>query len=119
MPLPMFTPLQTPRLTVRLLEEADLQDMFAVNSDSEVTRFLPYTSWLTMEDAHAWYARTVARCADGNAQQLALILREANTVIGSALLFRYEAESRRAEIGYVLGHPVTTHKYGLLASEWP
>ena len=105
MSLPAFTPIHTSRMTIRLLEERDLQDLLAINGDSEVTRFLPYSTWQNMEDAQAWYARTVARCADGNAQQVVLVLRETNTVIGSALLFRYEADSRRAEIGYVLGQP--------------
>jgi [ribosomal protein S5]-alanine N-acetyltransferase len=42
--------------------------------------------------------------APGAALQFVVALRATGTAIGTCLLFRHEASSQRAELGYVLGH---------------
>lgn len=102
---PAFTlpPLETPRLRVRPLAEHDLPDLLAVNGDAEVTRFLPYPAWASLADGQAWYGRMTALQAAGSACQLVVIDKASNAVVGTCLLFRFDAASSRAELGYVLG----------------
>ena len=103
MPFPAISRISTPRLVVRQIQAADLPDLMAVNGDEEVTRFLPYRTWTSMDDATAWYHRMQDLGATGTAQQLVLESVAAGRVIGSLLLFGHEASSARLEVGYALG----------------
>lgn len=103
MPPAPIEPLHTPRLTVRGIEAGDLPDLLAVNGDAEVTRFLPYATWTSQDDAQAWLGRMQALESAGSGQQLVIVLRSSGRVVGGILLFKFEAASARAEIGYVLG----------------
>jgi RimJ/RimL family protein N-acetyltransferase len=103
MPLALGHGLESPRLLIRLVTEADLPALLVVNSDDAVTRYLPYASWRGIEDARNWYTRMSALQAAGSALQFALLERVSGTAIGSCLLFRYDDSSARAELGYVLG----------------
>jgi RimJ/RimL family protein N-acetyltransferase len=95
--------LETPRLCVRLVTGADLPALLEVNGDDAVTRFLPYESWRTMDDALAWYQRVLGRHAAGTALQYVVLDKATDRVIGSCLLFQFDEGSARAELGYVLG----------------
>lgn len=74
-----------------------------MNGDPEVTRFLPYASWKSEEDAQAWLARMQALAETGTGRQFVISLNASGKVIGTVLLFRFDAGSARAELGYVLG----------------
>jgi RimJ/RimL family protein N-acetyltransferase len=103
MPLQHHAPLRTRRLAIRRVERSDLPDLLIVNGDDAVTRYLPYATWRTLADGEAWFERMVALQAAGGTAQYVIELLDARRVIGSCLLFRHEAASARAEIGYVLG----------------
>lgn len=54
--------LRTDRLVVRPWEAADLDAVFAMNRDPEVTRHLPdYMACRTLEEARAWLETRIAR----------------------------------------------------------
>ncbi|KPF67993.1 hypothetical protein IP84_11965 [beta proteobacterium AAP99] len=97
-----FGSLSTERLIVRALEESDLPDLLAVNGDAETTRFLPYATWQHLDDARAWLARMRGIEAGGTALQLVVEQRSDGRVIGTVLLFKWDATSARVELGYVL-----------------
>ena len=103
MPLAAFSPVDSPRLSLRPMGGDDLPDLFAVNGDAEVTRYLPYAAWQTPEDGTSWQARMQALAAAGSAVQLVMQLRSDSKVIGTVLLFRWDEASARIELGYVLG----------------
>ncbi len=111
MPLPTPPPIDTPRLNARLVTQADLADLMAINGDPAVTHHLPYPTWQTLSDAHAWFDRAMAQQATGTAWQLVLqtkpiatpTLTSRSTIIGTCLLFRFDEGSARLELGYVLG----------------
>ena len=95
--------IETPRLSVRLVAPEDLPALLEVNADDAVTRFLPYASWKGMEDAQAWLKRAQDLLASGEAWQFVIVHRERQRAIGTCMLFRFDAASARAELGYVLG----------------
>ena len=100
-PLPAI---DTERLRLRRVERADLPDLLAINGDEAVTRYLPYATWQSLADAEAWYERMARLVESGGAtEQFVIVQRESARVIGTCLLFRLDAASGRAEIGYVLG----------------
>lgn len=103
MPLTDPGPIESARLLLRLVEERDLPALRAVNGDDEVTRFLPYATWLTLGDARAWYERMHRLQAAGLALQFVVVEKSSGQPIGTCLLFRFEEGSARAELGYVLG----------------
>lgn len=103
MPFPTITSLPTARLTVRPLNGGDLGDLFEVNGDDAVTRFLPYKTWVTADDASAWLARMEALSAAGTAQQLVIERNADRKAIGTILLFKFDEASARLELGYVVG----------------
>ncbi len=94
--------ISTERLIVRPLQEGDLPDLLAVNGDAQTTRFLPYAAWQHLDDAHAWLARMRGIEAGGGALQLVVEQRSDGRVIGTILLFKWDAASARIELGYVL-----------------
>ena len=96
-------PLVTERTVVRRVAAEDLEALLEVNGDDEVTRYLPYESWRSLDDGRGWYERMEALFADGQLQQYAICLRESGRAVGTCQLFRFDDASLRAELGYVLG----------------
>jgi [ribosomal protein S5]-alanine N-acetyltransferase len=91
------------RVELRAVARSDLADLREINGDDEVTRFLPYSTWQTPEDALAWLARMEALRATGSGQQLVIERLADHKVIGTVLVFKHDATSARVELGYVLG----------------
>ena len=96
-------PIESPRLLIRIVQEADIAGLMAVNGDDEVTRFLPYATWKSLADGKAWFERMAAMGAKGGALQFVMVEKASGSVIGTCLLFRHDEGSARAELGYVLG----------------
>ena len=103
MALPAFAPVDSQRLTLRPVTGEDLPDLFTVNGDEAVTRYLPYSAWQTPVDGSSWLARMQALAATGSAVQLVMQRRSDGRVIGTVLLFKWDEGSARIELGYVLG----------------
>lgn len=102
LPLPT-RPLRTDRLELRLVEQRDLPDLLAVHSVEAVNRFLPFETWLGMDDAEEWYEKVRQRHLVGEAIQFAIVEARSGKVMGSCLCFDYEEDNQRAELGYCLG----------------
>lgn len=103
MPFDAPNPIESERLLLRLVAEADLPALLEVNGDDTVTRFLPYATWNSLADAHAWYQRMCDLQAAGSALQFVVIDKRTERAIGTCLLFQLDQASARAEIGYALG----------------
>ena len=109
-------PLETQRLILRPVQESDLPDLLVVNGHEEVTRYLPYATWISLADAWAWLERMQTAQASGSARQWVVVGKASAAVIDSCLLFQYDAPSPRAELGYVLGRAYWGQS--LMQSEW-
>jgi len=95
-------PIETARLRVRLAQASDLPALFEMNCDAEVTRFLPYARWESESDGAAWLKRMIDLQATGTALQFVVADKASDKAIGTCLIFRHEAGSARAELGFVL-----------------
>ncbi|MFC5474789.1 GNAT family N-acetyltransferase [Paraherbaspirillum soli] len=94
----------TDQLLIRLVESGDLPAILKFNSDPEMVRYRNAPPWRDMSDAYDWLQRIRARQDSGSALQFVILKANSNAVIGTCVLFKIDAESRRAEIGYSLGH---------------
>jgi len=103
MPFEPITSVSTPRLVLRPVTQADLPDLLEVNGDPEVTRFLPYVTWQSLDDGVAWLGRMNDLSSSGTGQQLVAANVADAKVVGTVLLFRFDEASSRVELGYVLG----------------
>ena len=104
MPMPLEeVNVSSARVTLRPVAEPDIDDLLEVNGDPEVTKFLPYATWQSRDDGLAWLTRMQALEATGAGRQLVVVRNEDGKVIGTVLVFRFDAGSARAELGYVLG----------------
>ncbi len=103
--VPLVAPdrIESARVLVRLLEEADLPSLLEMNSDAQVTALLPYATWTCLADGKAWYDRMRGIEAAGTALQFVVVSKSTTVAIGTCLLFRLEEASGRAELGYALG----------------
>ena len=97
-----FPQLETERLVLRQLEPRDAPAIFAILSDPETMTYMDAPPMADVTEAEALVARNREGFADGNSLQWGLTLRGENEVVGWCTLFRIHAESRRAEVGYVL-----------------
>ncbi len=95
--------IESARLVIRAVEERDISELLPVNQDDDVTRYLPYASWRSLDDGMAWLQRMRKVQASGTGVQLTVLEKGSGLAIGTSLLFRHDDASARAELGYVLG----------------
>ena len=103
--MPSFehTVLLTDRLRLRPSTEADAEALFAIYSDTRVSRFLSRPAWTDMEVAHARIARDREALPSGKYLGLVMERKADGQVVGECSLFNLVVQCRRAEIGYSLG----------------
>jgi RimJ/RimL family protein N-acetyltransferase len=99
-------PLRTPRLTLRPYRAEDLDDLYAIQSREDVTRYL---YWSPRNRAEVWEdlekkARQSAIEQEGETLTLAAELTETGRVVGSVVLIWLSRQHRQGELGFVF-HP--------------
>jgi RimJ/RimL family protein N-acetyltransferase len=103
--------LEAERVTLRPLRADDVYALFGFFSDPEVTRY-----WSRPPMTHLAQARTLLReirerYRSGEGIQLGVERNSDGTLIGTCTLFHFHPQSRRAELGYVLGRPYWRQGY--------
>lgn len=98
--LPTF---ETERLKIRLFDKEDVDDLFEYCSDDEVTKYLPFPTYTTRQDA----IDRINYCIEGYEKLESPILwaieyKEENKLIGSIDFVKWDEENNVAEIGYAL-----------------
>lgn len=94
--------IETERLRIRKLSEADAEDMFAYASDSEVTRHLIWNTHESIEDTLLFIRSTLSAYSSGEPGTWGIEFRETGKLIGTIGLHNWKPESRRIETGYVI-----------------
>jgi len=94
--------LDTARLRLRPLVEADAAALFTVFGDPRVMRYWSTPPWTSEDAAQALLAGDALALADDQALRLGLERRDDGRLIGTCSLFNLAWGNRRAEIGYAL-----------------
>ena len=119
--------LHTARLTLRPLAQGDAAALFAIFSDPEVVRYWSRGVWTDMAQAEEMLASAAEGYADGSALRYGIAVTATSELVGVANLFAFNRDSRRCDLGYVLGSrhwnkgyvsealvPVLDHAFGAL-----
>lgn len=99
-------PIRTERLLLRLYTEDDLDDLYAIQSRADVSRYL-YWGPRDRDQVRESLGKKIASNrlrAEGDDLTLAVVLPDTGTVIGDVLLVWISGEHRQGEIGYIF-HP--------------
>jgi [ribosomal protein S5]-alanine N-acetyltransferase len=97
-----FPEISTPRLLLRKLLPQDLEDLFALRSNSHVMAKLDKEPALLLEDAQQLLDKIDKGLELNNAITWAVCLREDNRLIGTLSFHNTYAEHHRAEVGFAL-----------------
>ncbi len=104
MPHPIEHPqLETNRLILRSLTEADFPAIFAIYSDPDAMRYWNRPPMRHINEARRLVFNAKKRFSMQKSVRWGLTLRGDDLIIGNCTLFRLDLTSRRAEIGYILG----------------
>jgi len=96
--------INTPRLLLRPLTQADQQAILGLRSNPLVSRYTGYQNWTSLQQAAELIDKDIAAMAAGDYVRFGLVHRDNENLIGTCCLFHLDAQCRRAEIGYDL-HP--------------
>lgn len=94
--------IETERLRLRHLEESDTNSLFEIFSDEEAMRFWSWTPFKERAQAAKLLADIHENFRQKSHFQWGIALRADDQVIGTTTLFRFDDQSRRAELGYIL-----------------
>jgi len=94
--------IETPRLRLRPLLDADAMDLFEIHSDRDTMRYWSTPSWTDAAEGLHLVERDRQGFLDGTAIRLGLEDRETRKVVGTCTLHNVHRTNRRAEIGYSL-----------------
>jgi [ribosomal protein S5]-alanine N-acetyltransferase len=97
-----FPLILTPRLTLRLMTEADAPQVFQLRSDDIGNKFLDRPKMENIEKAFELIQSVEQMRIAGTAINWAICLRDDPTLIGTIGFWRMQPEHYRAEIGYML-----------------
>ncbi|MFT6753773.1 MAG: ribosomal-protein-alanine N-acetyltransferase [Kiritimatiellia bacterium] len=95
--------LTSERLRFRQLESEDAEALFDIYSDSEVMKYWSSLPFASINQARELISNTHKWWEAGDAICCAIEESGSNLVIGTLSLFNFHEESKRAEIGYILG----------------
>ncbi len=94
--------LHAERLVLRPLVASDEDALFAMRSDPRVQRYGSHPPWTERQTAAAYIERNIRGMAEGAHAQFAIERRDDGAVVGTCTLYDLNAQSRRADCGYVL-----------------
>jgi [ribosomal protein S5]-alanine N-acetyltransferase len=94
--------LTTARLHLRPLQPVDAEPLFAIFSNAEVMRFWSTGPWPSVAHSRELIEKDCKELAAGEHIRLGLFMNVGDELIGTCSLFNFDAQCRRAEIGYAL-----------------
>ncbi|PCJ51706.1 MAG: GNAT family N-acetyltransferase [Planctomycetota bacterium] len=97
--------LESERVSLRWLTEADRDDLFAVFSDPEVMQHWSSAAWTEAAEASSYIASIHEYFGSKELFQFGICLKESNTIVGTCTLSDVDFTQKRAEAGIILGRP--------------
>ncbi|MQA72759.1 MAG: GNAT family N-acetyltransferase [Solirubrobacterales bacterium] len=99
-------PIETERLSLRPFEPGDFDAVYAIHSRADVARYLPWRP-RDADGVRGALEQKLTRAeliAEGDALNLAAVLRADGALVGDCTLFWLSREHRRGEVGFIF-HP--------------
>ena len=98
----MYPVLETPRLRLRPLEDADAPALFAIFADPEAMRYWARPAMTDTAEVEALLREIRSYAEKETLFQWGIARRDDDLVIGTCTLFRINREHRRGEVGYIV-----------------
>src|SRR5690554_2246609 len=98
-----FPVIETERLILRPLVTDDSDSLLKIFSDAEVMRYWNTAPWATIQDAIDFINESNDSMQRQESLILGVYLKSTGELAGKCMLFSYDKESKRAEIGFGLG----------------
>jgi len=98
-----FPVIETERLTLKPLVINDSDSLLGIFSDPEVMRYWNTAPWTTIQDAIDFINESNDSMQRQESLILGVYLKSTGELAGKCMLFSYDKESKRAEIGFGLG----------------
>ncbi len=99
------TIVETERLRIRQLIEADIPALYAIFSHPEVMRYWGSPPWASITEAEGRLARVKEGYLSEENFQWGIERKADGALLGTCSLFSFNRPSRRCELGYALGRP--------------
>ncbi|WP_138436106.1 GNAT family N-acetyltransferase [Marinobacter shengliensis] len=97
-----FPVIETERLTLKPLAIDDSDSLLEIFSDPEVMRYWNTAPWTTIQDAIDFINESNDSMRRKESLILGVYLKSTGELAGKCMLFSYDIESKRAEIGFGL-----------------
>src|SRR5215204_1322160 len=94
--------IEASRVKLRHIEESDTDSLFEIFSDDEALRFWSAPPFKERAEAESLLAEINDNFRQKELFQWGIALKRNDEIIGTSTLFRFDDQSRRAEIGYIL-----------------
>ncbi|WP_438431490.1 GNAT family N-acetyltransferase [Gorillibacterium sp. sgz500922] len=107
-----FHALEGDRIRLRPLAVEDAPAVHDYASDEQVSRFIGWRLMSRPEETAAFVDTMLQREAAGTHRYASIVEKSTQTVIGTAMLFNFDQEANRAELGYVLHRGYWGKGYG-------
>jgi [ribosomal protein S5]-alanine N-acetyltransferase len=104
--------LETPRLRLRWMTEADVPALFELFSNREVTRYWSWSAYTEVAQAEKLLRNIHACFAERSLFQWGIARREDDKVVGTCTLSELSRPHRRAGLGYALNRACWGQGYG-------
>lgn len=104
--------LVAPRLQLRWIQPSDLEDLYGVFSDPDVTRYWSHQAWKSPDEAPIYLESIHQGFQQGNLFQWGIALRGDDRVIGTTTLYDIDFVQGRAELGFALSRDHWGRRYG-------
>ncbi|MBN1414284.1 MAG: GNAT family N-acetyltransferase [Bacteroidales bacterium] len=97
------TDMESDRLHLRNLSQADVKDMFEYSSNPEVTKYLEWDAHKDIKQTKHFIERSISENKNSdNSFVWGIELKEHAKLIGVLRIYDYSPKNRRAEISYIL-----------------
>ncbi|ROR94901.1 RimJ/RimL family protein N-acetyltransferase [Sinobacterium caligoides] len=94
--------LETERVLIRLVKESDSRSLYKIYSDPKAMEYWSSIPFENESQATELVKSAINNFDSGSSLLLAIILKESGELVGTLNLFNVYAESKRAEVGYIL-----------------
>ena len=99
-----FSPtIHSDRLILRPLKPEDASALFTIFSDQKVMKYWNTPPWISLDDAQEFIKKSTEAMGSQKSITLGIFLRTTDELIGKCLLFNYDSDSKRAEVGFGIG----------------
>ncbi|MBI0579663.1 GNAT family N-acetyltransferase [Neobacillus cucumis] len=108
----LFHSLEGEKIYFKALRVEDVQEIHHYASDQEVSRFIGWNLMNTLEESRQHIEVMLNRESVGTHLYSSIVEKLTQAIIGTAMIFNFDKEANKAEIGYVLHKQYWGKGYG-------